>query len=300
MPTLAVALVLVAAGLHVGWNALVKSSGDPFATAQRAVWLGTAAATPVALAAWLVAGAPGMAPEGWAIAAASGVVEFGYYVALTAAYRRGALSAVYPVARGSGAVLGVAAGVVLLGERLPTAGTLGVVLLLAGVLAAARPDARRAVLVPALLTGATIATYSALDRVGVRTGPPWLYAWAIFAATSVAFFAWQVASTLRGRGRSGEPSTDPTGTPRDLRPGRPGDSLGRPLAAGLLMIGTYLLVLLALQIAPLAGVAPLRESATVLAAAWGVVVLHERNGAAWRVGGAVAVALGAILLALPA
>ena len=64
------------------------------------------------------------------------------------------------------------------------------------------------------------------------------------------------------------------------------------------MIATYMLVLVAFQIAPLSGVGPLRESATVLAAAWGVVALGERDHAAWRIGGAVAVAAGAMLLAV--
>jgi uncharacterized membrane protein len=64
------------------------------------------------------------------------------------------------------------------------------------------------------------------------------------------------------------------------------------------MIAGYTLVLTALAIAPLAGVAPLRESATVLAAGWGVLRLGERDGAAWRLAGAACIAAGAILLAV--
>ena len=64
------------------------------------------------------------------------------------------------------------------------------------------------------------------------------------------------------------------------------------------MVAGYTLVLMALAMAPLAGVAPLRESATVLAAAWGVLRLGERDGAAWRLGGAGCIAAGAILLAV--
>ena len=68
--------------------------------------------------------------------------------------------------------------------------------------------------------------------------------------------------------------------------------------AGLLILGTYMLILLAFQIAPLAGVAPLRESATILAAAWGVIALGERDRAGIRLTAAAAVGLGAILLAV--
>lgn len=64
------------------------------------------------------------------------------------------------------------------------------------------------------------------------------------------------------------------------------------------MIGTYRLVLLAFQIAPLAGVAPLRESTTILEAAWGVIALGERDRAGVRLAAAGAVAVGAILLAV--
>ena len=66
----------------------------------------------------------------------SGIVSAAYFVPLSAAYRRGALSSVYPVARGSGALLGVVIGVDVLGERLAPAG-------LRRRRPAARRDARR-------------------------------------------------------------------------------------------------------------------------------------------------------------
>ncbi len=293
MPPVAIGLVLASAILHVGWNALVKTSGDPLRTATRAVWLGVLVATPFVAAGWLVSGRPGLAPLGWVIAFVSGGVEVLYYVALARAYRHGELSAVYPVARGSGALFGVIAGIGLLGERLAPLGLLGVALLLTGIISTARSGARRAALVPALATGLTIASYSALDRLGVQTGPPWLYSWAIFAFNALWFVAWRVA--IRGAERR-----HPGGEAEGSAPADVGDGggLGRPLATGVLIMVTYTLVLLALQVAPLAGVAPLRESATVLAAAWGVIALRERGGAAWRVGGAIAVALGAGCLAL--
>ena len=56
-------------------------------------------------------------------------------------------------------------------------------------------------------------------------------------------------------------------------------------------------ILLAFQIAPLAGVAPLREATTILAAAWGVIALGERERAGVRLAAAAAVGVGAILLA---
>jgi drug/metabolite transporter (DMT)-like permease len=288
VPIAAIALVLASSIFHVAWNSLVKTSGDPLATSTRAVGLGVLAVTPLALLAWLATGRPTLTPEGWVIAFASGIVSAAYFVPLSAAYRRGALSSVYPVARGSGALLGVIVGVVILGERLDPIGYVGVALLLGGTLTAALATASRATVAPALLAGCAVAGYSALDRVGVRTGPAWLYAWALWTVCALGLVGWRA---LIARTRATPPG------------GRPAAHAGaadprRSLLAGLLIIGTYMLILLAFQIAPLAGVAPLRESATILAAAWGVIVLGERERAGIRLAAAAAVGVGAILLAI--
>ena len=143
VPIAAIALVLVSSIFHVAWNSLVKTSGDPLATSTRAVGLGVLVVTPFAALAWLATGRPTLTPDGWVIAVASGIVSAAYFVPLSAAYRRGALSSVYPVARGSGALLGVVAGVAILGERLEPPGYLGVALLLGGTLTAAIATASR-------------------------------------------------------------------------------------------------------------------------------------------------------------
>ena len=70
--------------------------------------------------------------------------------------------------------------------------------------------------------------------------------------------------------------------------------------AGILALAAYLLVLTAYSIAPLATVAPLRESGIVLAAAWGSIRLGEASGrrqVASRTAAAGLVVVGAILLA---
>ncbi len=57
-------------------------------------------------------------------------------------------------------------------------------------------------------------------------------------------------------------------------------------------------MLYAYSVAPLSIVSPLRESAVVLATAWGILGLGEREGAVQRIGGAILIALGGILVAL--
>jgi uncharacterized membrane protein len=294
MPLLAIVLVLTSSVFHVAWNSLVKTSGDPLATATRAVGLGVLAITPAAALAWLATGQPMLTAEGWAIAAISGIVSAAYFIPLSAAYRRGALSSVYPVARGSGALLGAVVGIVVLGERLEPPGYLGVALLLGGTLVAALATASRATVGPALLAGCAVAAYSALDRVGVRTGPAWLYAWALWSVCAIGLVAWRA---LLARVQARSPSRGAGSIGDDARAAAGGDQR-RALAAGLLIIGTYMLILLAFQIAPLAAVAPLREATTVLAAAWGVFALGERERAGLRLGAAGTIAAGAILLAV--
>ena len=70
---------------------------------------------------------------------------------------------------------------------------------------------------------------------------------------------------------------------------------------GWLTLIAYLCILVALSVAPLSGVAPLRESATVFAAAWGSVRLGEasdRSEAVRRIGASALIVGGALLLAV--
>jgi drug/metabolite transporter (DMT)-like permease len=73
--------------------------------------------------------------------------------------------------------------------------------------------------------------------------------------------------------------------------------------AGVASLTAYLLILFAYSIAPLATVAPLRESGIVLAAAWGSIRLGEavgRRQAGARIVAAAFIVVGAILLAVSA
>ena len=75
----------------------------------------------------------------------------------------------------------------------------------------------------------------------------------------------------------------------------------RAIVGGLLTFAAYAFVLLALARAPLAIVAPLRESAVVLASLWGVLRLGEaadRRDVTLRVAGSVLVLAGAVVLAV--
>ena len=311
MPTLAIALVLVAAVLHAGWNVLLKTSGDTLGTAVRLQAVGTAILLPIGIVAWLANGMPAISAAAFWLAIGSGVLEAAYFVLLASAYRRGPLSLVYPLARGSAPLLAVVVGIAVLGEALSPFAFLGVGCLLVGILLVARPwralratgAAERGAVGFALATGASIAAYSAVDRLGVRETEPWIYG-SILAVAATIF----TTTAVVGGRRLGllAPAPDrvvPTlGDAGELpATGARFGGLARDALAGVLSLGAYLLILFAYAIAPLATVAPLRESGIVLAAAWGSLRLKEAadsREATRRIGAAALVVVGAVLLAI--
>ena len=297
MDPLVFVLVAGAAVLHVTWNVLLKTAGDPLRAA--AVGMATAAAVlcPTAVAGWLLVGRPAIPAESIGLGVVSGALEALYFSFLAAAYRRGDLSLVYPLARGTAPLLAVALGVGVLHERLGTIGFIGVACLLIGLLSLQRPwrfiraTGREGGGAAgfALLTGVRIAAYSAVDRVGVRGTQPWIYAALIWASCTV--FLWGYVWIDWRRTSSRAPMAAPIAPFSALRA-----ALG-----GLITLGAYLLILVAFTVAPLTAVAPLRESAIVLASGWGAFRLREaadRADALRRLGSAALVVFGAILLAI--
>ena len=300
-------LLAAAAIVNVAWNVLLKTSGDPLRAGTLGMATGALVIVPVAIAGWLVSGGEAVPTQAIVLGVASGILEATYFVLLAGAYERGDLSIVYPIARGTAPLLAVLTGVVVLGETIRPGAAAGIALLLAGILALQRPwrilgriarrgasdgavarsvPERRAdqAIVLAFLTGLVIVAYSAVDRVGVRLVPPWLYAAVFWPVTVFALLAW---GRLVRRG------------PVLPMPG----SRVRAGIGGLMILTAYLLVLGAYTVAPLAIVAPLRESAVVLAAAWGAVRMREaadRREAMVRVGAAALVLAGAVLIALEA
>lgn len=290
MDPFVIAIVAISAALHVAWNVRLKTAGDPLRAATVGMLAATVGIVPVGFVAWVALGRPALPVEGVALGVLSGIVEAGYFILLSAAYRRGDLSIVYPIARGTAPLLAVGIGVGLFGERLGVAGSIGVVALLVGFLLLQEPwRALRGgrgfdpAISFALATGVTIAVYTAIDRQGSRLITPLTYAAILWVTAAVLLTVW-----VRFVG------------PGDiLAGGRP--ALRHAAIGGWLTLVAYLLILWALSVAPLSGVAPLRESASVFAAAWGSVRLGEAVGRreTWRrVGASTLIVGGAILLAV--
>jgi len=178
----ALVLVVAAAGLHAGWNAIAKRGGDPVVFLWLATLVSSVALLP--LGAWYLV-TDGLAATALPFVGATIVLHTVYFYALGRAYASGAYSLVYPVARGLGVALVPILALLLLDERLSPLGTLGVLLVVAGIVslhrlpvgdAALSAAPRRALLWP-IVTGLTIAGYSLVDKAGVaRLNPvPYIF-----------------------------------------------------------------------------------------------------------------------------
>jgi drug/metabolite transporter (DMT)-like permease len=284
MPSTALLLVLAAAASHAAWNLLAKRAGGgaPF------VWLCAAAGAilwaPVAVAVAVISAAtiePGAIP----LLAVTAVLHTAYYLALQASYRRGDLSVVYPVARGTGALLAVTGAVVLLGERPTWVELSGAALIAIGIVALSgwtRAGTRSPIsaLWLAVGTGAVISAYTVWDGwlVTEHAMPALLLVW----AADLGRVAVLAPVAVR---RSAEVREVYRMHRREI------------VSVALLAPVAYMLVLLALRFAPLSYVAATREVSILIGVVAGWRLLGEGD-VGRRVVAAVAVIAGVVLATL--
>ena len=268
MPASALLLAGLAACVHALWNLLLAGASDPRGVAGAALPVGVAMLAPFAVVFWRVE------PAAIPYIVASAAFEAGYFLLLTAGYARGALTAVYPLVRGSAPVLVLGVSVAFLGASLSAAAVVGVVAVGLGVtlIRGVRRDADARAVGLALLCGATVAGYTLIDKEGLKHAAPVPYlTLVLLPVAAVALFA----------GRR---------LPR---------STGRltVLAAGAGMVGAYVLTLAALRLAPAAPVAAVRETSVLIAVLAAAALGRERIGAL-RLTAAVVVTAGTAAIAL--
>jgi drug/metabolite transporter (DMT)-like permease len=248
---------LAAAFLHAGWNLLLHANQDRMAVMAVSSFVGVLLLLP-----GLVLAPPpaSVLP----LALASGVAQSAYIASLSAGYRRGALSLVYPLARGTAPLLVTGAAVLVLSQHPSGLALIGAGGLAAGlaVLALAGRTSSGAAVAFALMTGVFIATYSTIDARAVRTASPAGYLAVVTLVLGVV-----LASAIRWDGQ------------RMLKAARSGTMV----AFGT--VGAYLLVLLAFQRAPAGRVATLRELSVLI----GILMSRERPGRVVWLGAALVV-----------
>jgi drug/metabolite transporter (DMT)-like permease len=276
--SLALALVLSAAMIHATWNLLTKSSTDKLLFIWWTGIVGSVVLLPVVIA---LSPPPAWEAGGVARIAFGAVLRATYFAALGAAYSRGDLSLVYPLARGTGPLLATIAAILLLDERPSALALAGAAIIVLAVLSLTRgsADHDREAVGFALLTGVSIAGYTLWDKhaVGELGLSPVVY----FVGTQVVNALVLSPYVLSRRRVLAE-------TWRDYRP--------QALGVGLLSPLAYILVLFALAEAPVSYVAPAREVSILIAAALGATVLSEGEVKA-RLAAAGAIVAGIAALA---
>ena len=292
MSAAALALVLAAALLHALWNVVAKKTGGDARFALMAALLLLVVWAPLGLwAAWQAL--PRWGAFECAVLLASAVVHVVYFTTLLRGYRLADLTVVYPIARGTGPLLASFGAIVWLGERLSAvaaAGVAGVVLgvfFVAGgpaVWARAHDPAQRervrAGLVWGALTGALIAGYTLIDGYAVKV--------LLLSPILVDY----VGNLFRL----------PFLLPAALRDRRGFAELWRVQWRAALVVAVlgplgYVLVLYAVQLAPLSHVAPAREVSMLFAALIGGRLLGESDRATRLLGaGCIAGGVGALAL----
>lgn len=294
MSSVALVLVLAAAVCHSAWNILahgVSRIGLPF------LWWGALASAVIWLPLVPFTGGIGTGDLGGFVlgVAVSAALHCAYMLVLQRGYSTGMLSTVYATARGTGPLVTVVVAVLVLGERPSGWAMLGIAAILAGVVAiglldrpaadagvGARTPMRHRRIDPAIAwgiaTGIAIAAYTLWDANVVRE-------WHV---SPVAFMVGCTAgeivlfSALLGR-RARELGTVWR------------EHWVRILTFGILSPLSYILVLFAVTLAPVALVAPMREVSVVIVSAFGALVLREGRGG-WRVAASVIVVAGVVLI----
>ncbi|MCA3634839.1 MAG: EamA family transporter [Methylobacterium sp.] len=251
-------IVLAAAAMHAGWNAMLKLKLEPFVAMVLIHTCGTILALPLVF--WF--GFP--KAEAWPWLAASTIIHLGYYMALSAAYARADMGQVYPIARGSAPLMTGLVGVWVFNEPVTVTGGIGIGLLAFGIFVMSLRSARdathmdRKALLFAGLTAVTITLYTISDGIGARvSGDPHGYTAALFLLDGLCLGAF----ALWWKGRAG------------LRPMLA--YLPQGFAGGAMSCGSYGIAIWAMTVAPIPLVAAVRETSVLWGAAIAVLFLGE-------------------------
>ncbi len=274
MAPVALGLALAAAVVHAVWNLILARQRDPEAATAVAMAAGVLLFAPVAVFSFDVE------REAIPFIAVTAVLQLVYFAALAAAYRHSELSVVYPIARGVAPVIVLVAGVVIVGSSTSAVQITGVTLVAVGVLLVrgVRRDGQAHGVVFGLAIATVIAAYTLVDSRGVMHADPIAYLELAMAPAAAGYLV-IVATRTRGVERIRLATS------------------GTMVVAGALSFFAYVLVLAALERAPAAAVAAVRETSIVIATALAARVLGERVTPA-RLVGATLVVVGVALLGL--
>lgn len=288
-------LIIAAGIIHAFWNIVAKKAGGDarfslFTSVLNAlVWL------PVG---WWVGKdvVPQWGLTEWAFVSASALLHIFYFVTLLRGYRVADLTVVYPLARGSGPLISSMVAVLFLGEHLSSLGAVGIAAVVAGVfLIAGGPAMLRAATRPGpgeardrtikglyygLLTGLFIAAYTVVDSYAVKV--------MLLSPILLDYMGNLVRVVILA----------PLGMMNWAETRRLWLQQWRfALVVAIFSPMAYVLVLYAVQTAPISHVAPAREVSMLFAALIGGKLLGEGDRLL-RIAGALLIGVGVVALGL--
>lgn len=253
-----VLLILFAAGLHAGWNVLIKKESDD------------ASNTVLIIAGSSVIGVvflpfvPLPLAASWPYLGASVIIHLFYFGLLLLAYQKGDMSLVYPLMRGLPPMLTALAASILLQESLTVKGWIGIALVSAGALLLTADfrlsgKFRLAPVALAVLEAAIIVLYTLVDAQGARlSGQAFSYTgWMLFL---LALICLVTVPCIQGRQVFSKMAAN----------------WKKSLIGGGCTFASYGIALWAMTKAPVALVAALRETSILFGLILSVLILKER------------------------
>lgn len=282
MPILAILFLLISASLHALWNLLLKKSQEKYIAMGWQVILG-------GIFACILLFFTGLPPRSmWLFVCVSTLLEVVYFLLLSNAYSDHDFSLIYPIARGTAPAFLTLWSVLFLHEKLTLGGTLGVGMIVCGMIiigATSLLQNRGSTLhlkgvLTALSVALIISFYTVVDGNAVKNGPALPYAMTMFTLVPILTtwfnlrrFGWkQFISAWQG--------------PRI------------PLILmAVLGVLAYLIALLAYTFAPLSYSGAIREVSVVIGAFLGWQFLKEEMGGTRLLGSGVIFA-GILVIAM--
>jgi drug/metabolite transporter (DMT)-like permease len=281
MPLAAILLVLGAAVFHATWNYAAKGARGGLGFAVATVACSVLFFLPLTIVLLYVL-RDDLYPAAFALMLVSGCFHTLYFHVLTEGYRRGDLSVVYPLSRGTGPIFTVIGAVVLLDERPAPIAVIGIALIVLGVIVISLPrniELKHAApsIIFALATGGCIAMYTLWDKNAVDDVPPVIYGLGIDIGRLAVLAPLLLFSASVRTGTIDAWTNHRRAT----------------VIVGALTPAAYLLVLVAFTLAPVSYVAPAREVSILFGAALGLGLMGEAYPVQ-RIGGAAAIVAGLV------
>jgi drug/metabolite transporter (DMT)-like permease len=281
MPIFAIFLLLLSASLHALWNLLLKRSQEKYIAMGWQVLIS-------GIFAFFLLLFTGFPPRSmWLFALISMALEALYFILLSNAYSDHDFSLVYPIARGTAPAFLMLWSVLFLHEKLSFGGTLGVGMIVCGMVvigATSLLQSRGSRLqlkgvVVALTVALIISLYTLIDGTAVKNGPALPYALTMFMFVPI------LTTTYNIRRFGWKPFLAAWKGPR----------IPLILAAALGVVA-YLVALIAYSFAPLSYSGAIREVSVVIGAFLGWRFLEEQMGRT-RVLGSIIIFTGILIIA---